>query len=54
MYIFIKDATLTLFQLPVATYLIKITCSNTYAKYYQQSSQALQIRSAGYIKPAGL
>jgi len=27
--------------------LIKITCCNTYAKHYQQSSQASKIRSAG-------
>jgi len=32
--------------------LIKITCCQTYAKHYQQSSQALKIRSAGlYLDP---
>jgi len=34
--------------------LIKITCCNTYAKNYQQSSQALNIRSAGYMGPRGV
>jgi len=34
--------------------LIKITCCNTYAKHYQQCSQALQIRSASYTEPVGL
>jgi len=29
--------------------LIKIACCNTYAKHYQQSLQALNIRSAGYM-----
>jgi len=33
---------------------IKITCCNTYAKHYQQSSEALKIRSAGYMRPAAL
>jgi len=31
--------------------LIKITCCNTKAKHYEQSSQALIIRSAGYTGP---
>jgi len=43
--IFIKDIMLTL---------IKITCCNTYAKHYQQSSKALKIRSAGKLVPPGL